>query len=76
MNQLRVEKSDFEDQSEENSVCIIKRTTLLGMFCKISFTPTDTSCYQVHADPHLSAALCCLGATGAETSLLLNCIMH
>jgi len=37
-----------------------KWTTLFGIFCKISFTPAVTSCYQVHAlnaDAHLSAAL-------------------
>jgi len=49
---------------------------LVGTFCKISFTPAVTSCYQVHAlnaDAHLSAALpCYLGATGAETSQLLT----
>jgi len=40
---------------------------------EISFTPTVTSCYQVHADAHLSATLLCyLGATGGETSLLLT----
>jgi len=73
INQRRVEKSAFEDQSEENSVWIIKWTTLLGIFCKINFTPAVISCYQVHADTHLSAALLCnLGATGAETSLLLT----
>jgi len=71
INQRRVEKSPFEGQSEKNSVRIIKWTTLLGIFCKISFTPTVTSCYHVHADTHLSAALLCyLGATGAEASLL------
>jgi len=57
MNQRRVEKTAFEDQSEENSVWIIKWMTLLGIFCKISCTPTVTSCYQVHADAHISAAL-------------------
>jgi len=73
INQRRAEKSAFEDQSEENSVWILKWTTLLGIFCKISFTPAVTSCYHVHADSHLSAALLCnLGATGAETSLLLT----
>ena len=66
-------KSAFEDQSEENSVWIIKWTTLLGIFCKISFTPAVTSCYHVHADAHVSAALVCyLDATGAETSMLLT----
>jgi len=77
INQRKVEKSDFEDQSEENSVWTVKWTTLLGLFCKISFTPTVTSCYHVHADAHLSAALVCyLDATGAETSMLLNCILQ
>jgi len=53
VNQRRVEKSAFEDQSEDNSV---------GLFRKISLTPAVTS-YA-----HLSAAqLCYLGATGAET---------
>jgi len=47
--------------------------TLLGIFLQKSFTPTATSCCQVHADEHLSAVvLCYLGATGAETSLLLT----
>jgi len=46
---------------------------LLGIFCKIGFTPTFTSCHQVHADAHLTVALLCyLGATGAETSMLLT----
>jgi len=50
-----------------------KITTLLGIFCKMSFTPTVISCYHIHADAHLSAALVChLDATGAETSLLLT----
>jgi len=57
INQRRVEKSTFEDQS----------------FCKISSTPVVTSCYQVHAlnaDAHIpisAALLCYLGATGAKT---------
>jgi len=51
--------------------------TLLGIFCKIRLMPTVTSCYHVHADAHLSAALVCyLDATGAETSMLLNCILQ
>jgi len=38
-----------------------------------NFKPTVTSCYHVHADAHLSAALLCyLGETSAETSLLLT----
>jgi len=48
-----VEKSAFEDQSEENSVWIIKWTTLLGIFCKIRFTPTVTSCYHVQMHTYL-----------------------
>ena len=48
INQHRVEKSAFEDQSEENSVWIIQWTTLFGIISKISFTPAVTSCYQVH----------------------------
>ena len=73
INRRRVEKSAFGDQSEENSVWIIKWTTLSGIFCEKSFAPAVTSCYQVHADPHLSVAvLHYLGATGAETSLLLT----
>ena len=38
INQRRVEKSAFENQSEENSVWILQWTTLLGIFCKIGFT--------------------------------------
>jgi len=73
--QHRVEKSVFENLSEENSVWIIKWTTLLGIFCKICFTPAVTSCYHVHADAHLSAALLCyLDETGAETSLLFTAL--
>jgi len=76
INQRRVEKSAFEDQSEENSVWIIKWTTLLGIFCKISFTPTVTSCYQVHAltpiHTFLRRCFDAFGATGSETSLLLT----
>jgi len=55
-------KVSFEVQSEENSVWIIKWTTLLGITCKINFTPAVKPCYQVHtlnADAHLSAALLC-----------------
>jgi len=77
-------KSAFKDQSEENSVWIIKWTTLLGIFCKISFTPAVTSCYHVHADTHVSAALvwmqlvpkprCCYTAycRGGQLFLLLR----
>ena len=41
---------------------ILKWTTLLGIFCKQSFTPDVTSCCQVHvlnADAHLAATLLC-----------------
>ena len=41
INERRVEKSVFEDQSEENSLWILKWTTLLGLFSKISFTPAQ-----------------------------------
>jgi len=60
MNQRRVEKSAFEDQSEENSVWVLKWTTSLGILCKTSFAPAVATCYHVHAlnaDAHLSAAL-------------------
>jgi len=78
INQRRVKKSAFGDQSEENSVWIIKWTTLLGIFCKISFTPTVTSCYQVHADAHLSAALLCnlLRCNWCRNLDAVNCILH
>jgi len=62
INQRRFEKSAFEDQSEENSVWILKWMTSLGTFRKLSFTPAVTSYYQVHAlnaGAHLSAALLC-----------------
>ena len=75
INQRRVEKSAFEDRSEENSAWIFKSTTLLGIFCKISFTPAVTSCYQVHTQTptHTYLRRCyALGASGAETSLLLT----
>jgi len=68
-----IEKSACEDQLEENSVWITNWTTLLGIFCKICFTPTVTSCYHAHADAHLSAALLWyVGATSVETALLLT----
>ena len=54
-----------------------KMNDFVGNICKMSFTPTVTSCYQVHADALLSAALVFyLDATGAETSTLLNCILQ
>jgi len=49
----------------------------VGKFCETSFTSTVTTCYHVHADAHLSAALVCyLDATGVETLMLLNCILQ
>jgi len=45
INQRKVEKSAFENQSEKNSVWILKWTTSLGIFCEISFTPAVTFCY-------------------------------
>jgi len=62
INQRRVEKSTFENQQEEKPVWILKWMTLLGIFCKISFTPAVTSCYQVNAlnaGAHLSGAPLC-----------------
>jgi len=52
---------------------------LLGIFCKIHFTPAVTSCYQVHAlnaDAHTptAALLCYSGAAGAETLVLLTAL--
>jgi len=44
INQRRIEKSAFEDLSEENPVSITKWTTLLRIFYKILFTPAVTSC--------------------------------
>jgi len=59
INQRRFDTLAFEDHSEKNSMWIWKWTTLLGIFCKKGLTPTATSCYHVHADAHLSAALLC-----------------
>jgi len=48
---------------------------LLRIFCEISLTPTVTTCY--HAKAHLSAVVVCyFDATGAETLMLLNCILQ
>ena len=50
-----------------------KMNYYVGNILQKGLTPTATSCYHVHADAHLSAALLSyLGATGAETSLLLT----
>jgi len=79
INQRRVEKSAFEDQLEENSVWILKWTTLLGIFCKISlrlllrvairYTPLK----PIHTFL-LRRCYATLGATGAKTSLKLTAL--
>jgi len=77
INQHRVEKSAFEDQSEENSVWIMKWTTLLGILYNISFTPAISFCYQVHADEHLYAALLLyLWCSWCRILASVNCILH
>ena len=77
INQRMDEKSAFEDQSEENSVWIMKRMTLLEIFCNISFTPATTSCYQVHADARLYAAiLCYLRCSLCWNLAAVNWILH
>jgi len=53
-------KVSFWESVRGKSVWIL--TILLRIFCKISFTPAVTSCYQVYAlnaDAHLFAALLC-----------------
>jgi len=81
INQCRVDKSSFEDQSEEISVWILKWMTLLGIFCKISFMPAVTSYYQVHAlnaDAHIpicSAAML-LRCSRCRNHAAVNCILH
>jgi len=79
VNQRRFEKSGFEDQSEENSVWILKWTTLLAIFCKISFTPAVTSCCQIHtlnADVHLCRAAMLLRCNCYRNLAAVNCILH
>jgi len=80
INQRRLVKSAFENQSEEKSVWIVKWTTLLEIFCKLSFRPAVTSCYQVHAinaDVHLSAALLChFRCNWCRNLAAVNCILH
>ena len=59
------------------SVWIIKWTTLLGIICKINFTPTVASRYQVHADTHLFAALLCyFRCHWCRNLAVVNCILH
>jgi len=62
-------------------VWILKWTTLLGIFCTISFTPAVAFCYQVHAlKPiyiFLSAALLCYFRCNWCRNLSeVNCILH
>ena len=77
INQRSFEMSAFENQAEENSVWILKRTTLLRIFCEISFTPTVTSYYQVYADAQLSTAmLCCFRCNWCRNLAAVNCTLH
>ena len=66
--------------SKEYSVWILKWTTLLGIFCKIRFTPVVTSYYQVHvpsADAQLSAALLCyFRCHWCRNPTVVNCTLH
>ena len=59
---------------------ILKWTTLLGIFCKLSFTPAVTSCDQVHAlnaDAHLSATLLrYFRCTWCRNLAAVNCTLH
>ena len=80
INQSWVEKSAFEDQSEENFSVNIKMNDFVGNILQISFTPTVASCYQVHplnADAHLSAALLCyFRCHWCRNLAAVNCILH
>jgi len=52
---------------------------LLATFCKISFTPAVTSCYQVHAlnaDVHLCRAAMLLRCNWCRNLAAVNCILH
>jgi len=52
-----------------------KMNDFVGTLLQNKFYAYCSSCYQEHADPHLSVALLCyLGATGAKTSLLLTAL--
>ena len=59
---------------------IYKWTTLLGIFCKLSFTPDVASCCQVHAlnaDAHLSATLLCyFRCNWCPNLAAVNCILN
>ena len=63
--------------SDENSVWILKWTTLLGIFCKIRFTPAVTSYYQVYAQNAISAPLLCyFRCNWCRNLAAVNCILH
>jgi len=55
----------------------IKITTLLGIFCKRSFTPAVTCCDKVH-DAHIptAALLCYLRCHWCQNLSEVNCILH
>ena len=81
INQRRVEKSAFENHSEENSVWILKWTNLLAIFCEISFTPAVTCCDQVHdpkTDEHIptAALLCYLRCHWCQNLSEVNFTLH
>jgi len=73
-------KVSFWGSVRGNSVWILKWTTLLGIFCKIIFTPAVTYCYQVHApnaDAHLPATLLCyFRCKWYRTLAAVNCTLH
>jgi len=75
-------KSSFQDQSEENSVWILKYTTLFGRFCKATFMPAIASWYQVlvlNADAHIpisAARLCYFRCHWCRNITVVNCIVH
>ena len=81
INQRRVGNSAFGDHSEENSVWILKWTTLLGIFCKLSFTTAVTFCYQAHAPKtatHIPTAglRCHFRCHWCRNLSEVNCILH
>jgi len=54
---------------------------LLGIFCKISFTPAVTFCYQAHTpktDTHIptAALLCYFRCHWCRNLSEVNCILH
>jgi len=72
-------KVSFEVQSEENSMWIIKWTTLLGITCKINFTPAVTSCYLVYPKRRctpICGATMLLRCKWGRNLAALNCTLH